>query len=356
MTSALLIGTLAAAAASLMALGVLLPWFRRLGVIDVPVGRSLHTAPVVRGAGLALIPGMVTGAAVTEVVLARTGGGGSVTFSSTLYVVLAVVAVVAFGAIGLSDDFFSHGVVSRLSIQLAAGVLAAGALITSLGAWWGWLAPVAVALVASVNITNFMDGANGLLILHGLVAAGWFCLLATTRDMPGLAALSAAVGGSLLAVAPVNFRGRAFLGDVGSYALGAVWAVLGSMFLLAGLPAETVLAPAAVFLADFVYTLQLRLRAGDRWYQPHKLHVYQRLVSAGWPHLASSGLVAGLTAACCLLALPAFLGADLMARLACGLLTLGLVAAYLRLPVLVGAPVPWHGGGPRGAHTGRTAL
>jgi len=293
---------------------------------------------------------MMVGTAVVEVVLDRSVGA-SVTFSSTLYVVLAFVAIVAFAAIGLSDDFFSHGAFSRLAVQLGVGALAAGAIVSALGVWLGWLVPIAVVMVAVVNITNFMDGANGLLILHGLVSATWFCFLAATNDMSGLTGVTAAIVGSLLAVAPMNFRGRVFLGDVGSYALGAAWAVLGALLLLGGVPVESVLAPAAVFLADFAYTLQLRLRAGDRWYQPHKLHVYQRLVSAGWSHLASSGLVAAVTAACCLLSLPAFLGAGPVPRIACGLLALGLVAAYLRLPVLVGAPVPWHDARRRGRRT-----
>src|SRR5699024_2360792 len=94
-----------------------------------------------------------------------------------------------------------------------------------------------------------------------------------------------------------------------------------------------------------------RVRAGDRWYQAHKLHVYQRLISAGWSHVASSGLVAALTAVLCLLSLPALLDAAVTIRVACGLLGLLLTLAYLRLPVRFGAPVPWHDARSRGSRT-----
>src|SRR5699024_1553778 len=138
---------------SLAALGLLLPWLRRLGVVDVPIERSLHSRPVVRGAGLALLPGAVVGTVVTGLVLHR-GEAVEVTLSSTLYIAVAMVTVLAFAGIGLSDDFFTHGVLGRLLVQGVVGGLAAGAVLAALGAPSLWLVPVAVGLVAAVNITN----------------------------------------------------------------------------------------------------------------------------------------------------------------------------------------------------------
>ena len=350
MTQAITLGALAAAAVTVLALAVTLPWLRRLGVIDVPVERSLHRTPVVRGAGLALLPGILVGALVTELLLNRSDGP-LVTVSSTLYLLLAGVAITAFAAIGLSDDFFSHGVPSRLLLQTAVATLVAAGLVLTGGSRLLWLLPIAVVIMTAVNITNFMDGANGLLALHGLVTAVWFGGLAASRELWGPTGLTVGIAGALLAFLPVNLRGRAFLGDVGSYALGAAWALLGMYLLGVGLPVEAALAPVAVFLVDFAYTLQLRVRAGDRWYQPHKLHIYQRLISAGWSHPASSGLTAGLSAACCLLALPAVLGAGPLGRAICAVFVLALLAGYVRLPVLVGAPVPWHDSRSRGWRT-----
>lgn len=340
MIPAILGGAATAAAVSLLCLAVVLPWLRRLAVIDVPVERSMHTRPVVRGGGLALLPGIVGGAAAT---LLAANTQNEVTVSAVLYVVVALAAVLGFAALGLSDDFFVHGVLGRLLVQIAIGVLTTLAVLLAAGHGWIWALPAGVGLVAVVNVTNFMDGANGLLALHGLVLTVWFGALAVSAGMAGTAGLAAAAAGALLAFLPVNLRGRAFLGDVGSYALGALWGVLGLLLFLAGLPVECVLAPAMVFFADFSYTLQLRIRAGGRWYQPHRLHVYQRLITAGWSHLASAALTAGLTAVCCLLSLPALLGAPLALRAVAVVVALVLVVGYLRLPARIGAPSPWHG-------------
>lgn len=354
MIQALSLGALAAVALTALALAVTLPWLRRLGVIDIPVERSMHTTPVVRGAGLALLPGMLGGALVTEMLLSR-NDGPLVTASSALYLTLGAITIVAFAAIGLSDDFFSHGVLSRLLIQAGVALVLAAAITVATAGQLFWVPPTAVVIVAGVNITNFMDGANGLLVLHGLVTALWFGGLAVSQQLWGPTSLAVGIAGALVAFAPVNTRGRAFLGDVGSYALGAAWVSLGLYLVGAGLPVEAAIAPVAVFIADFAYTLQLRVRAGDRWYQPHKLHIYQRLISAGWSHLASSGLTAALSAACCLLALPAALGAGPVARVLCAVLALTLLGGYVRLPVLMGAPVPWHDSRGRRARPKRTA-
>lgn len=355
MIQAILLGATSAAVITGIALALLLPWLRRAGVLDIPVERSMHRQPVVRGAGLALLPGLLGGALVTELLLDR-NDGPLVTVSSVLYLTLACVAVIAFAAIGLSDDFFSHGVLSRLLLQLAVATVIAVAAQLASNDRLLWALPIAAVIVTGVNVTNFMDGVNGLLALHGMVTAVWFSVLAVSSQLWGPTGLAIGIAGAVVAFLPVNLRGRAFLGDVGSYALGAAWAMLGLYLLGGGVPLEAVLAPVAVFLADFGYTLQLRVRAGDRWYQPHKLHVYQRLVSAGWSHMASSSLVAGLTAVCCLLAVPAVLGAGLMARLICAAAAAGLLGGYLRLPVLVGAPVPWHTAKPHRSRAARRRM
>ena len=39
-----------------------------------------------------------------------------------------------------------------------------------------------------------------------------------------------------------------------------------------------------VFLVDSGWTLLARVIRGERWYTPHKQHVYQRLIAHGWSH------------------------------------------------------------------------
>src|SRR4029453_11671608 len=82
----------------------------------------------------------------------------------------AVIAVAAFGAVGLAEDLVGVAVLPRFALQvLAAGVAAGPALAPA--AWLPALPTLAgvlivivglVWVVAFVNAFNFMDGINGI--------------------------------------------------------------------------------------------------------------------------------------------------------------------------------------------------
>ena len=75
------------------------------------------------------------------------------------------------------------------------------------------------------------------------------------------------------------------MGDAGSVPLGFL---LGGLSLLA-IESSVLTLPVAilllsVFLVDSSLTLARRVIKGERWYTPHKQHVYQRLIAQGWSH------------------------------------------------------------------------
>jgi hypothetical protein len=51
----------------------------------------------------------------------------------------------------------------------------------------------------------------------------------------------------------------------------------------------------APFLLDATLTLTRRVARGERWYEAHRSHYYQRLVILGYSHRAVSLLYYGLT-------------------------------------------------------------
>ena len=130
-----------------------------------------------------------------------------------------------------------------------------------------------------------------------------------------------------------------FLGASGSYARGGAWAFAVTACLSQGVAVEAALAPVLVLLADTGYTLWMRLRAGQCWYESHRLHVYQRLVCAGWPHWASALLVTLAATSCSALAAGSLLtGSRLwMSQVAMA----AVLILYLRMPSIVGAPDPF---------------
>jgi UDP-GlcNAc:undecaprenyl-phosphate/decaprenyl-phosphate GlcNAc-1-phosphate transferase len=123
---------------------------------------------------------------------------------------------------------------------------------------------------------------------------------------------------------------------VGSYALGAALAVLAACAVLRGVPVEAAAGPVALYLADTVWTLQRRIRRGERWLQAHRSHVYQRWCDVGWSHQEVSLLTSACTVLLCLLGLASVAGST-PARVAADLAGAGVLAAYLSSPRLFGS-------------------
>ena len=95
------------------------------------------------------------------------------------------------------------------------------------------------------------------------------------------------------------------MGDVGSAPLGflsaglSLWGIRDEIF-----PAWVPLLVFSPFIVDATVTLVKRLLKGEKVWQAHRSHYYQRLVQLGWGHkktvLVEYGLMAavGLTALC----------------------------------------------------------
>ena len=49
-----------------------------------------------------------------------------------------------------------------------------------------------------------------------------------------------------------------------------------------GLPVALMVS--ALFLADATLTLLFRVMRGERWYNAHRQHLYQRIIAQGWTH------------------------------------------------------------------------
>ena len=253
---------------------------------------------------------------------------------------MGLTTVLALALLGLIEDLFSISVRTRLVLQLALGTglgLVAHSVF-EISLWW--IPSICVGTAALVNATNFMDGANGLICSHALMTSLWYVQVAIVAPVPGLGLVMVSVAGACLGFLPFNSpRAKVFLGDSGSYALGGAWAFTVTACLAQGVAVEAALAPILVLLADTGYTLWMRLRAGQCWYEPHRLHVYQRLVCAGWPHWASALLVTLAAASCSALA-----AGSLLTRSRLWMPQVAMAAVlilYLRMPSIIGAPSPF---------------
>lgn len=264
-----------------------IPILRRLGVFDIPNERSSHTVPTVRGAGVA----PATGVALAAFLFLSS-------HQDPFISVILITALLAAG-LGLVEDVRGLSVRFRIAAQLSLAS-AMTVVLCSLTGRPLWLVPTLALISAGyINVANFMDGLDGISLLHGLVAGAHFAILGAVTDQSWLVLGGTTLACVFLGFAPWNLvRGRVFLGDVGSYLLGSLVVSLGIAAFLSGSPVILAVAPAAPYLADTFVTFLRRLSRGERVFEAHRTHVYQQLTTCGMSHLASASTVASASLLC----------------------------------------------------------
>ncbi len=253
--------------------------------LDEPNERSLHVVPVPRTGGLAIAAGVL--------VAAMWIGAGP-----GLLVPAAGIALVS-----AYDDRRSL----PASARLLAHMVAAGAFLYfsggSLGA--GTFAVLWLAIAWITNLYNFMDGADGLaggMAVIGFGAYGVAASLAGACDFSAIAWAIAAAAAGFLAF---NFPpARIFMGDVGSIPLGFLAAAMGVAGWERKLwPLWFPLVVFAPFIIDASVTLVRRLSRGERVWEAHRQHYYQRLILSGWTHRRTALAEYAIMLACAVMAL-----------------------------------------------------
>lgn len=198
-----------------------------------------------------------------------------------------VAGMLGLAAVSWIDDLRGLSPGLRLLAQLLA--VAVGIWALPRGAvFQGWLPPGLDAVAAALlwiwfaNLFNFMDGVDGIAGSEA-AAIGIGLVLAAGGDAgiaaPGAAIAAAAAGFLVWNWAPA----RIFLGDVGSVPLGYLLGFLLYELALRGEWQAALILP-AYFLADATLTLLRRLLRGERVWQPHREHFYQRAARRGLGH------------------------------------------------------------------------
>lgn len=236
---------------------------------DIPNDRSLHTRPTPRVGGWGIVP-------VCIVML----------LFAAPHLSLIAIAVAGLAAISQVDD--RRGLPARVRFSAHLAAVAALIVVYPADAPWWLLASVGFVMVWLTNLYNFMDGADGLAGGMALFGFGAYAIAALGGGAPSpdLAVAGAAVSGAALGFLLLNFHpARLFLGDAGSIPLGFLAGAVGYWGWRTNV--WPIWFPALVFgpfIADASVTLLRRLLRGEKFWQAHREHYYQRMVRAGVGH------------------------------------------------------------------------
>ena len=266
-------------------------WSLRRNILDVPNERSSHTQPTVRGGGLVIVLFCLASYAFYTIFI---GGNFQIGY---------LIGAVLIAFISWLDDLYSVSFVWRFLVHAAAAVL----IVLTIGYFRELYVPffsvINIGLFGSVltlvwivwltNAYNFMDGIDGIAGMQALTAGVGWVLIGKINGFE-----SAGFYGGVIAFSSFGFLiqnwqpAKIFMGDVGSAFLGYSFAVL--PLLAKNDSVETsgkyqFLPIASVFLVwffvfDTVVTFLRRLFNGEKVWEAHRSHLYQRMNIGGLSH------------------------------------------------------------------------
>lgn len=262
--------------AGAFALSFLLTWVLSRGwlaITDVPNHRSLHSVPTPRTGGLAIagagIAALLSGVVLGHVDVAPVG------------LLMLIGGWVMLLSLSVLDDIADLSAPLRLLVHLGAALLFLWMVEL---AWWQ-LGLLVLLMTWCTNLFNFMDGMDGLAGSMGVVGASTLAVLLWQGDAGNSWLVAAILAAAMAGFLPWNLPpARIFLGDAGSIPSGFLLAGLAIHAVLeAGIHPALVILPFLTFLVDASCTLVARAWRGERIWEAHREHAYQRLCLAGLP-------------------------------------------------------------------------
>jgi UDP-GlcNAc:undecaprenyl-phosphate/decaprenyl-phosphate GlcNAc-1-phosphate transferase len=290
---------------------------RRIGAIDVPKERSLHSVPTPRLGGLAMLAGAVVagllflpfveqnrailGGALAIAVIGLVDDVRELPAGVKLAGQFVAAAIPVFNGVSVGDFTFPfagsvnlHGILIHHAPWL--GNIRTGQLLTLLG------------LVAMMNVINLIDGVDGLAAGVCVISAATLAIIALSLDRTGAGVLAALTAGAALGFLRHGFPpASSFMGDTGSNLLGyllGITAIEGALKTNAVVALFLPLLVLAVPILDTGFVVAKRIKykrpiyAADRWHFHHRMAnigFSQRRTLAylyGW-----AGIMAGLALA-----------------------------------------------------------
>ena len=268
---------------------------RRIGALDYPNERSLHTIPTPKLSGLAILVAILVSGFIflPPVPLTRAVLAGAIVISIVgviddlwdLPAPLKLLGQATAATIpvlnGVQVANFTLPFVGRVelnSVELfdapLVGNVHLGHLLTVLG------------IVAVINVVNLIDGVDGLAAGVCLISGATLAIIALSLDRTSAAVLAAVTAGGAFGFLRHGFPpASSFMGDTGSnllgYLLGAI-AVQGALKTNAVVALFFPLVVLAVPIFDTGFVIAKRLKYRRPIYRADRWHLHHRLANIGF--------------------------------------------------------------------------
>lgn len=275
---------MAALVTSLLITPLVIKFAIRLGAVDKPNQRKVHSKIMPRLGGLAIFVGVLAGYFV----------GGLYNEKITGISVGALIIVLT----GILDDKYELSAKYKLLGQLLAAAAVVGSGLTvdhltipfvgtfDLGLW---TYPVTVFwIVAITNAINLIDGLDGLSAGISAIVIATIAFMAGVAGKPLILMLSLILLGSTLGFLFHNFYpAKIFMGDTGALFLGYSISILSLLGLYKSVTLFSFIVPIIILgvpVFDTTYAIIRRIVNKKPISAPDKSHLHHRLLALGLSH------------------------------------------------------------------------
>jgi len=288
----------------------------RVGAIDYPDERKLHTVPTAKLGGLGILGGVLVAGLLflpgdTEshsiligaVAIAWIGALDDVfDLNPAVKLLGQTVAVVIPVSVGVTVDNFTFPFFGRLTPGTVDLLTLPGGGVVHLGD-----VATVIAIVAMINVINLIDGVDGLAAGVAVISGLTLATIALSLDRTAAGVLAALTAGAALGFLRWGFPpASTFMGDTGSnllgYLLGTV-AVQGALKTNAVIALFIPLIILAVPILDTGFVVAKRLKYRRPVYKADRWHFHHRMADIGFSQRRTLLYLYGWTAVMAALAL-----------------------------------------------------
>jgi len=311
-----------------------------IGAVDLPGPRKIHSKPVPRIGGLAIVFAVVVSVSAAMML---DGNIAAEARADGWQIAGLAFAALFVGATGLVDDIRRLRARYKLAAQMiaATALCALGVRITTLGVeglflvklgWLSWPLTV-IWIVGITNSVNLIDGLDGLAAGISAVACAVMAAFALQAGQQTMAVAMLAMLGALAGFLFFNcYPAKVYLGDSGSLFLGfamAAASVFASTKQASSVGLALPLLALGIPVADALFCMVRRVLEGRSVFAPDRQHIHHRLISMGLKHSHAVLVLCTITALTAALSMFMMVSADARAFLVFGCVLL-LLALSLR--------------------------